>query len=72
METESFLHDNFDFDMSSAAEIFYKTYKGKVPNDVWTEFEIFETNIIDISKLDNIIFQKSKDLYDLEKVGDSP
>ena len=40
METESFLHDNVDFDMLSEAEAFYKTHKGKEPKDVWTAFEM--------------------------------
>ena len=30
-------------------------------------FDIFETNSIDMSKLDNIIFQKSEDFYILKK-----
>ena len=67
METESFLHDNLEFDTLSNAEMFYKNYEGKEPKDVWATFEIFETNSIDISKLDNLIFQRSKDFYTLEK-----
>ena len=67
METESFLHDNLEFDTLSNAEMFYKNYEGKEPKDVWAAFEIFETNSIDMSKLDNPIFQKSKDFYTLEK-----
>ena len=67
METESFLHDNLDFDILSNAEVFYKRYEGTEPKDVWTSFDIFETNSIDMAKLDNLIFQKSKDFYTLEK-----
>ena len=67
METESFLHDNEEFDKLSNAELFYRNYKGKEPKDVWAAFEIFETNSIDMSKLDNLIFQKSKDFFTLEK-----
>ena len=67
METESFLHDNLEFDTLSNAELFYKNYEGKEAKDVWTAFDIFETNSIDVSKLDNLIFQKSKDFYTLEK-----
>ena len=59
METESFLHDNEEFNKLSNAELFYRNYKGKEPKDVWAAFEIFETNSIDMSKLDNLIFQKS-------------
>ena len=67
METESFLHDNEEFDKLSNSEVFYRNYKGKEPKDVWAAFEIFETNSIDMSKLDNLIFQKSKDFFTLEK-----
>ena len=67
METESFLHDNEEFDKLSNAELFYRNYKGKEPKDVWAAFEIFEANTIDMSKLDNLFFQKSKDFYFLEK-----
>ena len=67
METESILHDNLEFDFLSDAEFFYKNYEGKESKDVWTAFDIFETNSIDMSKLDNLIFQKSKDFYILEK-----
>ena len=67
MDTESFLHDNLDFDTLSNAELFYTKYEGTEPKDVWTSFDIFETNSIDMSKLDNLIFQKSKDFYNLEK-----
>ena len=67
MEIESFLHDNLDFDTLSEAEVFYKTYKGKELNFFWTAFEIFETNSINMSKLFNIIFQKCKDFFALEK-----
>ena len=63
METESFLHDNLEFDTLSNAELFYKNYEGKEPKDVWIAFDMFETNSIDMSKLDNLIFQKSKDFY---------
>ena len=63
----SFLHDNLDFDILSNAEVFYKRYEGTEPKDVWTSFDIFETNSIDMAKLDNLIFQKSKDFYTLEK-----
>ena len=33
METESFLHDNLDFDTLSNAELFYTNYEGKEPKD---------------------------------------
>ena len=58
IDTESFLHDDLDLDTLSNAELFYTKYEGKEPKDVWTSFDIFETNIIDLSKLDNLIFTK--------------
>ena len=66
METESFLHDNLEFYTLSNAELFYTNYEGTEPKDVWTSFDTFETNSIDVLKLDNMIFQKSKDFYILE------
>ena len=60
METESFLHDNLEFDTLSNAELFYKNQEGKEPKYVWTAFDAFETNSIDMSKLDNIISKKVK------------
>ena len=64
---EYFLHDDLDFDTLSNAELFYKNYEGKDAKDVWNAFDIFETNSIDMAKLHNLIFQKSKDVYTLEK-----
>ena len=53
--------------------MFFKNYKGREPKDVWAEFVTFESNSIDMSKLDNLIFQKSKDFFTLEKrSGNSP
>ena len=51
----------------SNTELFYTIYEETEPKDVWTAFDILETNSIDVSKLDNMIFQKSKDFYVLEK-----
>ena len=51
----------------SNGELFYTNNEGTAPKDVWTAFDIFETNSIDMSKLDNMTFQKSKDFYILEK-----
>ena len=61
------------FDILSEAELFFKNYKGREPKDIWAEFVAFESNSIDMSKLDNLIFQKSKDFFMLEKrSGNSP
>ena len=46
---------------------FFKNYKGREPKNVWVEFATFESNGIDMSALDNLIFQKSKDFFALEK-----
>ena len=62
-----------DFDILSDPGLFYINDKGKEPKDVWTAFEIFETNSIDMAKIDNIFFQKSTDVFALEKRnGNSP
>ena len=62
-----------DFDILSEAEKFFKNYKGREPKNVWVEFVTFESNSIDMAALDNLIFQKSKDVFALEKRnGGSP
>ena len=67
IETESILHDNLDFDILKKAELFYTKFEGKEGKDVCASFDIFETNSIDMTKLDNLIFQKSKDFYTWKK-----
>ena len=67
METVLVTYDNVDFDIPSEAELFNKNYKGSEPKDVWAEFITFESNSVDMSKLDNLIFQKSKNFFTLEK-----
>ena len=66
METDLVTFGNLDFDIPSEAELFFKNHKGREPKDVWAEFVTFESNSIDTSKLDNLIFQKSKDFFTLE------
>ena len=73
METDLITFDNVDFDIPSEAEFSFKNYKGREPKDIWAEFVTFESNSIDMSELDNLIFQKSKDFFTLEKrSGNSP
>ena len=72
METDLVTFGNLDFNIPSEAEVFFKNYKGREPQDVWAEFVTFESNSIDMSKLDNLIFQKSKDFFTLEKRSNSP
>ena len=60
METDLVTFGTLDFDIPSEAELFFKNYKGREPKDVWAEFVTFESNSIDMSKLDNLIFQKKK------------
>jgi hypothetical protein len=67
METDLPPIDGLDFDIPSEAEEFYKNYKGRKPKNVWAEFATFESNSIDMTKLDNVIFPKSKDFFALEK-----
>ena len=58
---------NSSRDKATIQNLFSLERKGKVPKDVWTEFVILETNSIDRSKLDTLIFQKSKDFFALEE-----
>ena len=69
METETDVLPTveMDFDILSEAEKFFKNYKGREPKNVWVEFVTFESNSIDMAALDNLIFQKSKDFFVLEK-----
>ena len=59
METDMVTFGSLFFDIPSEAELFFKNYKGREPKDVWAEFVTFESNGINMSKLDNLIFQKS-------------
>ena len=73
METYMVTFGSLDFDIPSEAELFFKNYKGRKPKDICAEFITFESNSIDMSKLDNPILQKSKDFFTLEKrSGNSP
>ena len=73
METDMVTFSDLDFDIPSEAELFFRNYKGRDSKDVWAGFVTFESNSIDMSKLDNLIFQKSKDFFTLEKRnGNSP
>ena len=73
METDITPIVESDFDILSEAEMFFKNYKGREPKNIWVEFAMFESNSIDMSVLDNLIFQKSKDFFTLEKRnGGSP
>ena len=67
METDVPTRVDLDFDIPSEAELFYRNWKGREPKNVWAEFATFESNSIDMSILDNMIFQKSKDFFALEK-----
>ena len=67
METDMVTFGDLDFDIPSEAELFFRNYKGREPKNVWAEFVTFESNSIDMSKLDNLIFQKSKDFLPWKK-----
>ena len=73
METEVLPIAELDFDILSEAEKFFMAYKGREPKNISVEFVTFESNSIDMSTLANLIFQKSKDFFILEKRnGGSP
>ena len=73
METEILPIAELDFNILLEAEKFFVKYEGREPKNVWVEFVTFESNSIDMSTLDNLIFQKSKDFFILEKrKGNSP
>ena len=62
METDIAPIEEMDFDILSDAEKFFKKYKGREPKNVWVEFVTFESNSIYMSLIDNLIFQKSKEI----------
>ena len=73
METDISPIEDMDFDTLSTAEKFFKNYKGREAKNVWVEFVTFESNSIDMALIDNLIFQKSKEFFTLEKRnGGSP
>ena len=56
---DRFQLDNSDLDILSEAEVCYKNNTGNEP-DVWAEIAISETNMIDMSKIDNWSFKQVK------------
>ena len=51
----------------SSAEIFYLNCFLRNPKDVWNEFTAIYTNSFDLTKLDSLLCQKSKDFFIWEK-----
>ena len=58
METDIVHIEEMDFDILSDAEKVFNKYKGREPKNVWVEFLTFESNSIDMSLIDNLIFQR--------------
>ena len=66
MDTEMVIHDN-EFDTLSNCEQFYQKFKGKSGKEVFALFSQFQTDGMQISKIDLLIMQKSKLFFQVEK-----
>ena len=66
MDTEMTVKDN-EFDTLSGCEIFYQKFKGRSGKEVFALFSQFQTDGVDVNKIDLMIIQKSKLFYQLEK-----
>ena len=58
MDTEMVIHDN-EFDTLSNCEQFYQKFKGKSGKEVITLFTQFQSDGIDMNKIDLLIMQKA-------------
>ena len=67
METESMLHDNVHTDSMSKCELWYLKFKASCGKEVYSLFELFKTDGVDMNKIDHLIMQKSKDFYLIQK-----
>ena len=67
METESILHDNVYTDTLSKCERWYLRFNASNGKEVYSIFELFKTDGVDMSKVDHLIMQKSKDFYLIQK-----
>jgi len=66
MDTEMVVHDN-EFDKLTSVEVFYQKFKANSGKDVFALFSQFQTDGVDLNKIDLAIMQKCKLFYQLEK-----
>ena len=66
MDTDLIVHVN-KFEILSSCEQFYQKFKGKSGKEVHALFAQFQTDGIDMNKIDLLIMQKSKLFFQLEK-----
>ena len=72
METDVLPLDCLDFDTFSKAELFYFNHKEKEPK-AYVRSLLYLKKTVSMSKKDNLVFQKSKHFFALEKRnGNSP
>ena len=67
IKMESILHDNVHTDTLSKCERWYLRFNASNGKEVYSIFELFKTDGLDMSKVDHLIMQKSKDFYLIEK-----
>ena len=61
METESILHGDVNFDIRSKAEQFFLKFRCTFEKEVCSIFELFITDGIDMTELDNLSVDGSTD-----------
>ena len=66
MDTEVVIHDN-EFNTLSSVEFFFQKLKGNSGKEVFALFTQFQTDGVDMNKIDLTIMQKSKLFYQIEK-----
>ena len=61
------MHNNVQTDTLSLREQWYLKFKGNHGKEVYSLLELFKTDGVDITQIDHLITQKSKDFYLLQK-----
>ena len=72
MDMESILHDNDKTDTLTNCKNFYLKFQGVLGKEVYSSFELFKTDGVDMTKIDHLLMQKSKDFFLIQKKKGSP
>ena len=67
MEMESIMHDNMNGDTWSKSEVLFLKFRADNWKEVYALFNQFKTDGVDMTKLDQLLMQKSKNFYMLVK-----
>ena len=72
MDMNSILHDNDKTDILTNCEYFYLKFQGVFGKEVYSLFELFKTDGVDMTKIDHLLMRKSKDYFLIEKKKGNP